>query len=1030
MAKTTTKKKTTKKKAAKTATAPKAGRNLVIVESPAKAKTINKYLGNDYIVKASMGHVRDLPDRDIGVNLEDNFAPTYTVVPGRKKVISELVKLAEGAPLVYFATDLDREGEAIAWHLREVLGTPEDRVRRVIFNEITKSAIHQAFDNAHHEIDHDRVDAQQARRVLDRIVGYQLSPLLWRKVAKNLSAGRVQSVAVRVIAEREQEIRAFIPEESWRVNGCFALDLKGAAALQSEWKAFLATGDEPPTQKARMEWLGERSAFQAELVKWIGKDFKPESAEPTREAVTSLGFVCEGIEEEVWEEYAHHGLKKRKLIGSTALPNPTKFSVKSRQTKRTQSRPPGPFTTATLQQAGANQLRFATSRTMRIAQQLYEGVDIGGADGQVALITYMRTDSTNISKEALTVVRDHIGKEYGDKYLPPKPNFFGKAQRAQEAHEAIRPTDVRFTPDALKGHLNAEQLKLYTLIWKRFVACQMTPTQWDSTTVEVAADTDNGEAIFRASGRVLVFDGFLQVTGSSGGGSPILPEMAEGQQLANIEIDPAQQFTTPPARYTEASLVKTLEAEGIGRPSTYAAIIKTIQDRGYVEQTDRKFFATALGEIVTEKLVNHFPQIMDVKFTSHMEDQLDKIEEAHLDWVAVLNEFYEPFKDLLSRASTEMEPAKAEPSDEKCPECEKEMVYRWSKTGRFLSCTGYPECKVTFNVGRDGKPQFPKETDHSCKLCGKPLTLRQSRNGPFLGCSGYPECTQTLPCDEGGNPLETVKEEDLKDTCDLCGGEMNVKWRGRSAFLGCKNYPKCKNTKPVSKDIHVERKPAPPPEEAGVSCEQCNRPMVIRSGRRGKFIACSGYPRCRNTKPVEKLDELKAEAKKNGTVPGPLGDNGKDAAGKKGGKTDKGAASKTKEDQSPPPGFAWTRTGRLVVEDWPGDKPLICPECGNELILKAGRWGPFYSCTGYPRCKVSCNLRGDAKKIAAEEIPAPPPKPKPVPTDIDCPECGNKLLLREGRSGKFLGCSGYPKCRHTDEVPADMPIPAPSPATS
>ncbi len=964
-----------------------------------------------------MGHVRDLPERDIGIDPSESFKPTYQVLPTRLKLVTELKKLAGKSDMVYLATDLDREGEAIAWHLACALELEPERTRRVVFNAITKSAVTEAFQTPR-ELDMNKVDAQQARRILDRLVGYELSPLLWSKIAKGLSAGRVQSVAVRLIVEREHEIRNFIPTESWKITGCFTPDLERAKAIGDDWEAFLEGGEDPDvgrTQKERNRWLSENGAFEAELVKLDGKDFKVTKAEEALAVATQLGFVHEETERRPWEEYERLNLEIVDLAGSTT-PDQTKFVISDIQTKRTQSKPPGAFTTATLQQAAASQLRFGASRTMMIAQQLYEGVELG-AEGNVGLITYMRTDSLNLSKEAISSIRDHIQGTYGGDYLPAKPNIFSARKRAQEAHEAIRPAAVERTPESIQPFVTKEQFRLYQLIWKRAVACQMNPAQWDSTTVFVDAPTDQGTARFKANGRVLVFDGYLKVAGvSSSSTDQLLPELNKDAPVSPLEIDPEQTFTSPPPRYTEASLVKTLESEGIGRPSTYAPIIQTVQDRGYVEQIDRRLYSTDKGEIVTEKLTQHFPQIMDLKFTSHMEDELDKIEEDHLDWVDVLNEFYQPFKQSLTAAQTEMEPARMEPSEYVCKECGKQMAYRWARTGRFLSCTGYPECKTAYNVDREGKPIIPTATDHVCDECEKPMLVRQSKHGYFLGCSGYPECTHTIPCSAEGEPHKLVAEKELEKPCDSCAdGTMVVKRRGWRSFLGCNKYPKCKTTEPLPDGVRLEKKPTAPPEEAGFGCERCGRDMVIRVGRRGKFIACSGFPRCRNTKPIDKLEELKAnppEAKKAARTPM------KEGAG--------GAVIKTADDQPPPPGYAWTRTGKPTVETWPEDK-LFCPACGNEMNLKAGRWGPFYSCSGFPRCKFTANLRGEAKKHAEKAMPPPPPKPKPIPTEIKCEECQHIMLVRKGRSGDFLGCSNFPKCRSTVPLPPGFVVPDPPP---
>ncbi|MGD8453973.1 MAG: type I DNA topoisomerase [Phycisphaerae bacterium] len=1001
------------------------GKALVIVESPAKAKTINKYLGKDYVVKASMGHVRDLPTKDFGIDVTDGFKPVYEVVKGRARVVSDLAKLAKAAPEIYLATDRDREGEAIAWHLVEALHLPADKVKRVIFNEITRSAIQEAFSNPH-PIDLDRVNAQQARRILDRIVGYELSPLLWKKIAKGLSAGRVQSVAVRLIVEREREIRAFVPEESWKITAYVAADPAQIEGLRGPWHDILR---QETTQKDIQRWLGEHGCFRAELVEIGGEAFRVTDADAAAAAAEALGYHVEQTARHPWEEYRDRGIEQVELVGRVAPDRVPALAISELKTKRTTTKPPAPFTTASLQQAASTTLRFAASRTMRIAQALYEGIDLNG-EGTVGLITYMRTDSTNLAGEAVTAARSFISGTYGADYLPPQPNVYGKRQaRAQEAHEAIRPTDPTRTPESMRGALNSEQYKLYELIWKRFVACQMCPAQWDSTSVSVTCETSRGPARFAGSGRKLVFDGFMRVAGVTSE-DQILPEMREGQPVGLLDLDPKQQFTSPPPRYTEASLIRALEAEGIGRPSTYANILDTIQGRGYVEQDDRKFYTTPLGEVVTDKLVGHFPKIMDVKFTSFMEDELDKIEEAHLDWVRVLHEFYDPFRELLGRAGEEMEATRSQPSEYKCPTCSAQMVYRWSKGGRFLACSEYPNCKTTMNVDRDGQPVVPETTEHICELCSRPMVLRKSRSGYFLGCSGYPECRNTVPCNESGEPLKLVAESELQRPCDVCGeGQLIVKRKGRRAFLGCNRYPDCKNTAPLPNDVRLEKKPAPPPEEAGIRCDNCGRPMVIRSGRRGKFIACSGFPKCRQTRPYEKLEELRAAAAAAGTAPPPAAapaDSNAPAA-----TPDAQPVAGTGEAHPkygvPPAGFAWTRTGRPVVEVMPEPGTLRCPDCGSTMELKRGRFGPFFSCSAFPQCKCNANLRGEAKKQAEEMMPAPQ-RPQPVRTDIPCEECGSPMLLRQGRRGKFLGCSGYPKCKHTQEAPPGLDVSTPAEA--
>lgn len=991
-------------------------RSLVIVESPAKAKTINRYLGPSYSVMASMGHVRDLPVSGIGVDLQNDFEPVYEILSDRRKTVNALKKAADSSQIVYLATDLDREGEAIAWHLCHALDLKEEDVQRVVFNEITKTAIKAAFENPHH-LDMDKVNAQQARRVLDRIVGYQLSPLLQSKLGKGLSAGRVQSVAVRLIVDREMEIRAFVPEESWKISGYFTTELVKADAHRAAWEKFLAQGQAEKGGKSVKErnfWLGKHGSFAAQLVKVGNEDFSPVKADVALAVAEQLGFVLADRNEAPYEPYAQRGLKTIELTGSTAAARAPKFSVSSIQTRRTTSKPNAPFTTAALQQAASSSLGFSPSRTMRIAQQLYEGIELSGSDGPVGLITYMRTDSTNLSKDSVAAARDLIQQQFGPQHLPEKPNVYGSSKSAQEAHEAIRPSDVTILPDRVKSSLTAEQHKLYDLIWRRFVACQMTPAQWDSTTVLISAPIKSGEATFRATGRRLVFEGFLRVMGDPEEGEALLPELSEGQHVAPLQIDPQQQYTSPPPRYTEAALVKKMEAEGIGRPSTYAAVIQTIQDRAYVELTDRKLHPTARGELVTQKLIEHFPKIMDLKFTSYMEEELDKIEEAHLDWVHVLHEFYDPFKAALDKAQTGMERARSEPSPYVCKECGKPMVYRLGKNGRFLACSGYPECKTSMNIDAEGKPVKEVVAAEPCAKCGKSMILRKSRLGPFLGCSGYPECDNTMPSDEQGTPLRKVKAEDVRESCPECKSPMAVKFGRGKAFLGCTAYPKCKATAQLPPGIYVEK---PKPESAGVRCDKCGRAMVIRKSRRGPFLSCSGFPRCRNAMPMDKLDHLK-DLESKGAIP----EAPPEVKGKKGASRAKAARSAVKVDPAtlgpPPPGFAWTRTGKPVVEVWPEDE-LKCPECGGETILKNGRFGPYFGCTSYPKCSFIANMRGDAKKRAEAENPSIA-KPKPIPTDVPCDECGGTMVIRQGRTGPFLGCSKYPKCRFSKPMPEGM----------
>jgi DNA topoisomerase I len=759
-----------------TAAKPKTkGKNLVIVESPAKAKTINRYLGKGFEVMASMGHVRDLPSKNISVDVEHAFSPTYEIIPSRRKTVSSLKKIAKDSETVFLATDLDREGEAIAWHLTEALGLRPDQIQRVVFNAITKAAIENAFSHPR-PLDIDKVNAQQARRILDRIVGYEISPLLWKKVARGLSAGRVQSVAVKLIVLREREIQAFVPEEYWKLTAVFSV--KNDKSLPGQWQAFLSSfSDKPAIASEKMQWLAEHDSFNAILM-MVGKDhFRPNNQADADRVFQSL--------------------------------QGRQFSVTDIKTRTTRSAPSAPFITSTLQQQAATRLSFSTQRTMIVAQQLYEGVELSG-QGSVGLITYMRTDSTHLAPEAVQAARDFILNTFGQDYCPEKPNVYASSNKsAQQAHEAIRPTDVNLTPQQVQKDLSPEQFKLYQLIWNRFVASQMTPAQWDVTSIQIEAPTSLGQAVFKANGRKLAFDGFTRVMGISfSGDEQVLPAVAVGSNVWPIQLERNQHFTSPPPRYTEASLVKTLEAEGIGRPSTYASIIGTIQERGYVEQIDRKFHATDLGIVVTDKLNDHFPQLMDIAFTRLMEGRLDQIEEQHIDWVQVLQEFYGPFKDTLNHAHDEMTHAKAEtqPSEYSCPKCEKPLVYRFGKNGRFLSCSNYPECKYAAPCDRQGQIVEAITTEHRCPQCNKEMILRKGRFGTFLGCSGYPECKTTLKLDKQGNPLP----------------------------------------------------PKPPPEPSGVKCYKCKEgQLLIRQSKRGPFLGCSRYPRCRVIISMKQIDQLK-----------------------------------------------------------------------------------------------------------------------------------------------------------------------------
>jgi len=762
-----------------------------------------------------------------GVDLKNNFEPTYEVMADKNKTVNELKRASKKAADVYFATDLDREGEAIAWHLASALGVELSSAKRVVFNAITKSEIERAFDKPRN-IETNRVDAQQARRILDRIVGYQVSPLLWKKVAGGLSAGRVQSVATRLVVEREREIEAFIPDEYWKLTGLFATDPSNAPQLAEEWAKWFKVGEDqnPRTVKDQNAWLSERQALRAELIEFEGEAYKPDNRDQALAAAKALGFV---VDEAIETEDAKAKGPAKSLcqyLGHVALADasakvPADFRITNLTTKRTSSRPPGPFITSTMQQAAANRLGFQLQRTMRVAQQLYEGIDLKGARGQTGLITYMRTDSTHLSGDALNMARNYISSELGSDYLPEKPNFFKSSNKdAQEAHEAIRPTDATLTPQSIRSVLSEEQFKLYDLIWKRFIACQMTPAQWDATTVAIEANKTGAPASgdplakFKATGRTLVFDGFLKVAGIPRSDDVILPQLQEDQPIAPIDLTPTQHFTSPPPRYTEASLQKKLEEEGIGRPSTYAAIISVIQDRKYVEQVsprDRRLMASDLGKVVTDKLLEAFPEIMDVGYTRKMEAELDEIEEANKNWRDVLHEFYDPFVKSLEEAHESMTHAKAEtePAPHICPLCGSPTCYRFGKNGRFLSCTAYPDCKYAAPIDRDGNPKNPEETDILCPEDGMPMIKRDGRFGPFLASQNYPDVKFILKIDPKKGHVVLPKTEPMLSgiICPKCEErELYVRDSARGLWLSCSGFPKCRGRLGFSKLEESEQK--------------------------------------------------------------------------------------------------------------------------------------------------------------------------------------------------------------------------------
>lgn len=851
--KKTTKKKTTKKKHA----VPDAtGKHLVIVESPAKARTINRYLGDDYAVTSSIGHVRDLPARAPkgvkqpvpGVDLEDDFKPTYDVLKGKGTLVAELKKAAKVAKDVWFASDLDREGEAIAWHLAELLNVKPSEAKRVIFNAITKKQIEEAFKHPH-PINMDFVNAQQARRILDRIVGYQVSPLLWKRVAGGLSAGRVQSVAVRIIVEREQEIEAHIPDETWNVVGRFTLDEDATATLEKSWETFIETKDDKgkgPTRKMMNSFLAEHHSIEGTLVEVGGELFKiyraadcTDGLDEHKKKILSVAEAVGLIHAEVHVEEDEHGKgpAQHQINITGELEDGVQYKIKDIEHKDSSVRPHAPFITSSLQASASTVLGFGAKRTMRAAQALYEGVRIKG-EGQVGLVTYMRTDSTHLSMDAITQVRTYIGNKFGDEYLPQNPKFYTSSnESAQEAHEAIRPTDASRHPDTLPTSLDEDQRKLYRLIWSRFVACQMTSAKWHRTEFFFERDDKSTGALFKVAGRTLAFDGFYKASGvPSSDKEQNLPNLSVGDTLHPFDISPKQSFSSPPSRYSEASLIKKLESEGIGRPSTYASIIDVIQNRNYVEKIDRSFYPTDLGEVVTEKLVEAFPILMGVDYTRSLEERLDKVATGDVVWTAMLHDFYGRFSKRLETAYEEMSHAKAEmqPAIYKCPECGSKTAYRFGKNGRFLTCASYPDCKYAAPIDRQGRPTLPERVDVACPEDGSPMEKRAGRFGPFLASINYPDIKTVVNLDKKGGIKYPSPPPLLVESlhCEKCESPMNLRSGKRGPWLGCSTFPKCKGRmgwKTLDEDVLKEL-------EAALEKHEEANPQVIVKTLSGKVI--------------------------------------------------------------------------------------------------------------------------------------------------------------------------------------------------
>lgn len=845
-------KKTVAKKSAASKTAGK--NNLVIVESPAKAKTINKYLGRDFKVLASVGHVRDLPKSKLGVDVDKDFAPEYVTIRGKKKVLDEIKSAAKNARAIYLATDPDREGEAIAWHIAEYLQLKDTPTYRAAFNEITQKAVNESIENPG-SLNDNRCMAQQARRLLDRLVGYQISPLLWKNVRMGLSAGRVQSVAVRLLCEREAEIEAFEAEEYWTID--------------AEVKA-----QNPPPFTLRLQKIdGKKSRVPNQ-----------DEAFAIRDAVGREAFIVGDVEKK-----------------------PQKKS------------PPPPYITSTLQQEAARRLRFSPNHTMAVAQGLYEGVNIG-EEGSVGLITYMRTDSTRVADTALEGIRSYIHEKYGERFLPEKPRRFTGRKGAQDAHEAIRPTLTNRPPESLKAYLNDDQMALYELIWNRFTASQMAAAEMEKTTIFVPLC--DARYLFTATGSVTTFPGFLALyeeskekdeeTEEDKAAVSKLPPVEKGEQLELQKLLPEQHFTQPPSRYSMSSLIRELERRGIGRPSTYASILSTIMGKDYAERVEGYFRPTELGRMVTDILMESFPEVLDVAFTAKMEEELDQVEEGERNWLDLMREFYGQFQERLTQAETSMRTPKTEeiPTEIDCEKCGHKMVIKWGRNGQFLACSHYPDCKNTkpFSKDEDGNivPEELPKTDAVCDQCGKPFEVKEGRNGLFLACTGYPDCKNTRPIAElkDGVAVAEAALPETDATCPNCEKPMQVKRGRRGMFLACSGYPKCRTTANVAevKDGKAVAEEMPQVDE---KCEKCGAAMVVKNSRRGPFLACSGYPKCKNAKNLPDDHPAKQAAKKAAAnKPQPV---------------------KTEEK---------------------------CPKCGAEMMLRDGRHGPFLGCSAYPKCKT------------------------------------------------------------------------------
>ena len=762
-------------------------KSLIIVESPAKIKTISKFLGKDYLVEASVGHVRDLPKKTIGVDEENDFLPQYQIIDGKEKIVEKLRKAAKKVDHVYLAPDPDREGEAIAWHIAELIKDINSNISRIQFNEITAKAVKEALANPK-PLDENLFDAQQARRILDRLVGYKISPILWKSIKRGISAGRVQSVALKIMVEREKEHRSFIPQEYWN----FQVNAQGST--------------EP--------------------------DFNLDLALNKKKSVKAGASPISSTEEaEALEKYI----------------NKQKFIVQSVQEKERKKKAPVPYITSTLQQDSSRRHGFSSKKTMMVAQKLYEGVELG-VKGLTALITYMRTDSIRIAQDAQDAARTYILSEYGKEFCPTKAPVYKAKGGAQDAHEAIRPVDVNISPEEIKNFLTPEQFKLYRLIWSRFLASQMTDAKFHDTHIEAAA----GDTIWRVKGERLLFAGYQKVF-AQGDEDALVPLLKEGEELKILALKKEQKFTQAPARYSEAGLVKILEELGIGRPSTYAAIISTLQDREYVQMEEKRFIPTELGFTVSDQLSAHFEELMDVGFTANMESELDAVAEGKQNWKKLLAKFTETFNPTLEKARKDMGQSVMQ-TEIVCELCQSAMTIKFSKNGEFLGCVNYPKCKNIQNFTRDERgeivlieAQTPEDINIACEKCGKPMSIKRSRNGEFLGCTGYPACknTKSFRKNEAGE-IEVIEGEaaEVVGKCPACSSDLIIKKaRTGSRFIACSSYPDCKHAAPFS---------------TGVPCPEvdCDGELVEKSTKKGKmFYACSKYPKCQHAlwdQPIDK----------------------------------------------------------------------------------------------------------------------------------------------------------------------------------